>query len=72
MSAAIRCDRRDCTSTRDASQHGWIRLELPVPVTVRGQNTVIRDACSTECAHWLVDELAELMPLTPQPRRTPT
>lgn len=60
MSAAVRCDRPACASTRPIDRPGWIRLELPVPVTVRGESVLIRDACSTECAHWLVDELAEL------------
>lgn len=69
MSAAIKCDRIGCAATRPADKPGWIRVVITVPISgavaqaVRGPagSDIIKDACSADCAHWLVDELAEII-----------
>jgi len=68
VSAAIKCDRPGCTNTRDADRPGWLSVAVSVPVALAAAQAtrgpagadIIKDACSPDCAHWLVDELAEL------------
>lgn len=56
MSAARKCDRPGCGKAIDPTRDFYLSVSLQTPMTADG---VARDACSTECAHWLVDEHGE-------------
>lgn len=57
MSDVVKCDKVGCTRTRRTDEGPWLKvgISLPFPKTT----DLTRDACSIECAHWLVDELGE-------------
>jgi len=42
----------------DPARTVYLRVVLMTPVNVDGE-ILSRDACSAECAHWLVDEANE-------------
>jgi hypothetical protein len=56
VSAARKCDKPGCDKAIDPAREVYLSVVLQTPMTPDG---LARDACSTECAHWLVDEHGE-------------
>lgn len=57
MSAARKCDRPQCGKAIDPAREVYLTVILQTPMTP--SEGIARDACSSECAHWLVDEHGE-------------
>ena len=55
MSAARKCDKPGCPAAMDPVRDVYLRVVLMTPTNVDGEQ-LSRDACSAECAHWLIDE----------------
>lgn len=56
MSAARKCDKPGCPAAMDPTRETYFRVSLVVPFAKDGDDPISHDACSAECAHWLVDE----------------
>lgn len=56
------CDRPTCTSAAPlaVAERSWITLRQDRPAGL--DQPLERHACSVECAHWLIDELGEILP----------